>query len=283
MTVYPLRIQLGFLEITGYGIMVMVGFLIAGWSVQLFLRERNLDEDYAADMVFAAVIGGLVGAKLWYVALHGTQALFSRGGLVWYGGFVGGSAGVWLNSLRKRVPVRFTAELVAPALAVGYAIGRVGCFLINDDYGRPSTLPWAVKFPQGTPPTTAAVLQRDFGVAPPAGTLPTEVLAVHPTQLYEVVLMFLAFVLIWRLRRHTHAPGWLFGVYLVLAGAERFLIEFFRAKDDRFFGAFTLAQLTSLALIAVGAFLLYRFQEAREETRVDLSALTPRVRSNTGA
>lgn len=274
MTVYPLRIQIGFLEITGYGIMVMVGFLIAGWSIQIYLRERGLNEDYAADIVFAAVIGGLVGAKLWYVALHGTQALFSRGGLVWYGGFVGGSMGVWLNGLRKGVPVRLTLELVAPALAVGYAVGRVGCFLVGDDYGRPSTVPWAVKFPQGMPPTTAGVLERDFGVAVPGGVLPTDVIAVHPSQLYEVVFMFAVFVLLWKLRSHTHAPGWLFGLYLAFAGVERFLVEFVRAKDDRFFGPFTLAQVTSLSLVAIGMFLLARFQRAEDHPPLDLTALT---------
>jgi phosphatidylglycerol:prolipoprotein diacylglycerol transferase len=260
MTLYPLIIQLGPLKITGYGIMLMVSFLMAGWVMQLELRRRGLREDYASDIVVAAVIGGILGAKLWYAALyHDWSALFWRGGLVWYGGFLGGCLAVILNGWRRRVPIRFTMELVAPALAVGYGLGRVGCFLVQDDYGLPTTLPWGVKFPQGTPPTTAGYLARDFGVHLPAGVSPGDLLAVHPTELYEVALMLLAFWLIWRLRRHAHAAGWLFGVYLVLGGVERFLIEFLRAKDDRILGPFTLAQATSVVMVLLGVFLLSRW------------------------
>jgi len=155
MTVYPFVLHLGPLELTGYGLMMMVAFLMAGWAIQLDLRERTLDEDYAADIVIAGVIGGLVGAKLWYVFLTGeSEALLRRGGFVWYGGFLGAVAAILLNGWRRRVPARFTAEICAAPLALGYALGRVGCFLVNDDYGIPSSLPWAMKFPAGLPPTT---------------------------------------------------------------------------------------------------------------------------------
>jgi phosphatidylglycerol:prolipoprotein diacylglycerol transferase len=260
MTLYPLIIHLGPLTITGYGIMLMVAFLMAGWVMQIELQRRKLREDYATDIVVAAVIGGIVGAKVWYAALyHDWAALFSRGGLVWYGGFLGGCLAVIVNGWRRRVPMRFTMELVAPALAVGYALGRVGCFLVQDDYGVPTSLPWGMKFPQGTPPTTGQYLLREFGVHLPAGAAPSDLLAVHPTELYEVALMLLAFWLIWRLRRHAHAAGWLFGVYLVLGGIERFVIEFLRAKDDRVLGPFTLAQATSVLMVLVGALLLSRW------------------------
>jgi hypothetical protein len=155
-TVYPLKFQLGPLEITGFGIMMMAAFLVGGWLIARQLREQKLNEDYAGDIVFGAVIVSIIGAKLWYVGLHGADSLFSRGGLVWYGGFLGGCLGVTLASLRRKVPVRFTAQLVAPVLPAAYAIGRVGCFMVGDDYGVASTVPWAVKFPQGIPPTTAA-------------------------------------------------------------------------------------------------------------------------------
>src|ERR671919_419235 len=187
MTIFPFVFQLGPLEITGYGLMMMVAFLAGGWLIGLELRRRGLSEDYAADMIAAAVIGGIVGAKLWYVALNQDMgSLFSRGGLVWYGGFIGGAAAVILNGWRLKVPLRWTMHLSAPALAAAYALGRVGCFLVNDDYGRPTDLPWAVRFPQGLPPSTAGNLHQLFGVAVPPGTDPSKVLAVHPTQLYEV-------------------------------------------------------------------------------------------------
>jgi len=257
MTVYPLTFALGPLTITGYGLMMMVGFLVAGWTIQHQLRQRGLNEDYAGDIVVAAVIGGIVGAKLWYVVLTGDpSALLSRGGLVWYGGFLGGCAGVIIGGWMKKVPIRLTMDLVAPALAVGYGLGRVGCFMVQDDYGIPTNLPWAVRFPQGLPPSTAQNMHDQFGVPIPAGVNPTDVLAVHPTQLYEVTAMLFVFWLLWRIRNHRHGTGWLFGLYLLFGGIERFLVEFLRAKDDRFFGIFTVAQLTSLGLIVVGIAIL---------------------------
>lgn len=261
MTIYPFVLQLGPLEITGYGIMMMVAFLMGGWLVAIELKRRSLAEDYAADMVAAAVIGGIIGAKLWYVALtQDPGALFSRGGLVWYGGFLGGTAAVILNGWRLRVPLRWTMQLVAPALAAAYALGRIGCFLVNDDYGRPTDLPWAVRFPHGLPPSTAASLEQLFGIPVPAGIDPSMVLAVHPTQIYEAILMLAAFMWLWSLRKSARPIGWIFGLYLVLAGLERFVIEFVRAKDDRFLGSFTLAQLTSVIIVGVGVWVLLKLR-----------------------
>jgi phosphatidylglycerol:prolipoprotein diacylglycerol transferase len=256
MTVYPFIIHLGPLEITGYGLMLMVAFLTGGWLIARQLRENNLREDYAADMVAAAVVGGIIGAKLWYVALtRDPGALFSRGGLVWYGGFIGGALAVILNGWRLRVPLRWTMQLAAPTLAAAYALGRVGCFLVNDDYGQPTNLPWGVKFPNGSPPSTAANLHA-FGVTVSPGVDPSTVMTVHPTQLYEVAAMLVAFAVLWVLRKKGRPVGWLFGVYLVFAGIERFLVEIVRAKDDRLLGPFTVAQLASVILVALGALLM---------------------------
>ena len=260
MTVYPFAIHLGPLELTGYGLMMMVAFLMAGWAIQLDLRARGLDEDYAADIVIAGVIGGLVGAKLWYVLLTGDpEMLFRRGGFVWYGGFVGATGAILLNGWRRRVPARFTAEICAAPLSLGYALGRVGCFLVNDDYGIPSSLPWAMKFPKGLPPTTVGNLQA-MGVHFPPATDLNLVMAVHPTQIYETIAMLLVFWWLWRRRDHGHAIGWLFAWYLVFAGAERFLVELVRAKDDRVLGPFTLAQAMSVALVLVGTALLLKWR-----------------------
>jgi len=223
------------------------------------------------------VVGGLVGAKLWYVLLTGEwDALFRRGGFVWYGGFLGGVAAVLLNGWRRRVPPRWTMELTAAPLAVGYALGRVGCFLVNDDYGIPSSLPWAMKFPRGLPPSTVGEL-ANLHVSFPPGTDPLQVVAVHPTQIYETALMLAAFWLLWRLRGHRHAVGWRFGVYLVLAGVERFLVEFVRAKDDRLLGPFTLAQATSALLVLVGIVILRRLDAADAAGAAVPAYLRPRA------
>jgi len=263
MTIFPFVFQLGPLEITGYGLMMMVAFLMGGWLIALELKRRGLSEDYAADMIAAAVIGGIVGAKLWYVAVaQDAGALFSRGGLVWYGGFIGGTAAVILNGWRLKVPIRWTMQLAAPALAAAYALGRIGCFLVNDDYGRPTDLPWGVKFPQGLPPSTAVSMEQLFGIPVAPGTDPSTVLSVHPTQIYEAIIMLGAFMLLWSLRKRGHSIGWIFGLYLAIAGVERFLIEILRAKDDRFLGPFTLAQLTSVILVAFGIWIMLKLRKA---------------------
>ena len=262
-TVYPLKIQIGPVEITGFGLMMMASFVVGGWLVAQELKRRRLNDDFAGDIIMGAVVGGIVGAKLWFVALHGTDALFSRGGLVWYGGFFGGCLGVILMSLRRQVPIRFTAHLVAPALPAAYAVGRVGCFMVGDDYGFPTIVPWAVEFPQGLPPTTAASL-AEFGFRIPDGVSPTDVLAVHPTMLYETLIMTVVFMVMWKLRRKPLGTGWLFGLYLALAGAERFFVEFFRAKDDRLLGSFTVAQATSAVIILIGIVVMARLAKAGE-------------------
>ncbi len=249
---YPWEIHLGPLPITGFGIMMMLAFLTAVWLVTLECRREGFNEEYAGEILMGAMIGGVVGAKLWYLALHPESAVFGRGGLVWYGGFVGGTLGVILTGWRRGVPMRWTAQLIAPAMAAGYAVGRVGCYVVGDDYGVTTTLPWGVRFPDGAPPSTAAIMQQEFGIPIPEGVAPETVMAVHPTQLYEVAIMLVAFALLWRWRTSQRGTGWLFGAYLILAGVERFAVEFLRAKDDRFL-ALTIAQITSIGLVIVGA------------------------------
>ncbi len=260
MTVYPLIIHLGSFSLTGYGIMMMVGFLVSGWVYSREIVRRGLDSAIAWDTVVIAVVGGLVGSKVYFaISVGRLGALFARGGLVWYGGLAGGAAGVLAYNWLKKLPLRPMLDAVSPALVTGYMLGRVGCFSVNDDYGLPSRLPWAVAFPQGSPPTTARNLAGQFHAVIPAGTPPDQVLTVHPTELYEIALSLLIFWLLWRWRRHRHAPGWLFGVYLILTSLERILVEIVRAKDDRFFAGITVAQVVGLLLALVGALLVVRF------------------------
>ncbi|HEY4319760.1 MAG TPA: prolipoprotein diacylglyceryl transferase [Gemmatimonadales bacterium] len=255
ITAHPLVFHLGPLPITGFGIMMALAFAVGGWLIDRECHRLGFRAEYAGDMIFGALVGGIVGAKLWFVALHGADALFDRGGLVWYGGFLGGTLGVILSGWRRRVPMAWTAQLVAPALPAAYAIGRVGCYLVGDDYGVPTNLPWAVRFPEGMPPTTADNL-RAFHVHVAANIPGNTVLAVHPTQLYEVFFMIVVFACIWRWRTLPRGTGWLFGAYLTLAGIERFIVEFWRAKDDRnlagILSALSIAQVTSIVVVIAG-------------------------------
>jgi phosphatidylglycerol:prolipoprotein diacylglycerol transferase len=206
-------------------------------------------------MVFAAVVGGLLGAKIYYAILMGdVSSLTSRAGFVFWGGLIGGIIAVTAVVMKKRLGVARVSDSVAVALPAAYAIGRTGCWAVGDDYGRPWNGPWAVSFPEGAPPSTVANMQSAFGVQFPAGTPPNEVVAVHPTQLYEVLMGAIMFFIVLRFRKHSHGEGWLFGLYCLLAGLERFIVEFFRAKDDRFLGGgLTVAQLIAIGFALFGA------------------------------
>jgi phosphatidylglycerol:prolipoprotein diacylglycerol transferase len=202
--------------------------------------------------VVAAVIGGLLGAKIYFVILTGEiTMLWSRGGFVFWGGLIGGIIAVFALIHRKRLNSWRISDVAGIGIAAAYAIGRTGCWAVGDDYGRPWASRFAVKFPDGAPPSTAANLAV-FKSSLPPGVSPNTVLSVYPTQLFEVALGFGMFLILWHLRKHKHAEGWLLGVYMVLAGIERFLIEFLRAKDDRYLGGFTYAQLFAVLFIIAG-------------------------------
>jgi phosphatidylglycerol:prolipoprotein diacylglycerol transferase len=263
IVVQPFELHIGPLTLTGFGLAMLLSFLVAQYVAQVELKRRGHDPEIMGDVLVAAVVGGLLGAKLYYAILfQDPRALLHTAGFVFWGGLIGGilaSALVlrWRGQTFTRI-----SDVSAAGLAAAYAIGRSGCWAVGDDYGRPWDSRWAVSFPDGYPPSTVQNLVEQFGVKELVGRPPLEVVAVHPTQLYEVAMGMLMFGILWRLRDHKHAEGWLFGLYCVLAGLERFVVEFFRAKDDRFFGPLTLAQTIAL-LFAVGGLV---WMQMRRET-----------------
>ena len=263
---------LGGEPITSFGAMMFFSFLAGGFALRPLLKSRDIDPEKAWDIVFMAVIGGVIGAKLYYVLLNWQQTaadplrmIFSRGGMVWYGGFFGATALIVWDIRKAKLPLAKMADVIAVALPLGYGVGRIGCFLVGDDWGRPTDLPWGIAFPLGTPPTTVASIQA-FGITVDPALIQKYgmVIPVHPTQLYEIGLSALIFFLLWRLKDHRHRYGWLFMLWLVLAGLERFLVEIFRAKDDRFLGPLTVAQVISIGLVVVGVWGLGRLCGTRE-------------------
>lgn len=235
---YPTLFRVGAFEITSFGALVAAGALVGLWIFRRELKRSGLPA--AADLAAVfGVLGGLLGAKLLWTAEHwGEEPLadlvLSRGGMSWFGGLAGGLAVGLVVLYRQRVPILPALAAATPGLAIGHAVGRVGCFLVGDDYGRPTDLPWGVAFPQGLPPTEVPV---------------------HPTQLYEAALLVpLAWGLA-RWRRSGMPDRVVLGRYLLLAALVRFGIEFVRV-NVRVLGPLTVAHLLSLGLAGAGLILL---------------------------
>jgi len=222
--------------------------VVAGAVIARRLRELGRPIDWAYEMIFAGLLGGLVGARLDYllqnwskVHHHLLSNLFSGSGLVWYGGVIGGILGVCLWAWRRRFLGLALLDLAAVPLALGYAIGRIGCQLSGDgDYGKASHLPWAMAYPGGTVPTHEKV---------------------QPTPVYETVTVGLIALFLWQLRDRVR-PGALFALYLVLTGLERLLVEFVR-RNKHVVAGLTLPQLISIAMIVVGGVWLARMRSLR--------------------
>ena len=249
---FPTLLKFGSFEITTFGLMMFLAFITAGWVLAKQFRKYGLHEELASSMVVAAAIGGIVGAKVYYAILfRDWHLLFDRAGLVWYGGLIGGALACTFLVVRNRVSFLTVADAASPALAIGYAIGRIGCFLVGDDYGRPTDAWYGVAFPKGAPPTTARSL-REFGAAVDPSIPDYQILRVHPTQLYETTMALIMFAILMSLNRRPHRRGLAWGLFCIMLGIERFLVEIVRAKDDRFFGPFTVAQLISILLIFAG-------------------------------
>jgi phosphatidylglycerol:prolipoprotein diacylglycerol transferase len=242
------EIHLGPLTIQTFGICFAVGFLAAAAVIGRRFRELGEPPDWAWEMTFSVLVGGLVGARLDYLIENWNKVhndllgnLFSGSGLIWYGGVIGGTLGAVLWARRRDWLGWQLPDLACVPLALGYAIGRCGCQLSGDgDYGIKSDLPWAMAYPKGTVPTDVKV---------------------HPTPVYETLAMGIVALILWNYRDRL-TGGRLFALYLVLAGVERFLVEFIRRNDPVALGL-TLPQLLSVAMIVGGVVLAARVRPAR--------------------
>ena len=258
--------SIGSFSISPFGLMLVLALAAGYWHLARGMRYFGIgDEDDASSIIFAAGFIGIAGAKIYYAILYQDwHLIFDRAGIVFYGGFISGTlAFLWIVH-RRSLPMARTFDVGTQGLALAYGVGRVGCFLVGDDYGTPTELPWGVKFPVGLPPSTAGQLRDDFNIEIPPEIGDSVLLAVHPTQLYEagagILIWGLSLLLMYRKPR----PGMIALMVLSLLAIERFLVEFLRAKDDRFFGDFTLAQVLSLAILAVLAIIAWRQRQSPE-------------------
>ena len=246
---------LGF-QLQTFGLMLALALVSSGVLVRLRLKEIGLPVDWVYEMMFCAGAGGIAGAKLWYVIEKGDLgSLLSGTGLVFYGGAIGGALAVMAYARHRGFLDHRLFDMGAPALAIGYAVGRLGCQLAGDgDYGIPTDLPWGMAYPDGTVPTTEQV---------------------HPTPLYEFLVMGAVTIWLWR-RRDRALPGEQIGWWALLAGIERFLVEFIRRNED-IVGPFSLAQFVSVVMIVAGAWWLLR---VRGRAAAQSSTTVPRPRSS---
>jgi phosphatidylglycerol:prolipoprotein diacylglycerol transferase len=237
---YPELLRIGSFVVSSFGLMVALAFLAGYWIASLEFKRKKLDDKLLGNILLLSMLGGIGGAKLMYIFENVPLSdfisspfthIFSRGGLTFYGGFIGAVLLFWILTIKNKVSFFKVMDAITPALAIGHSIGRIGCFLVGDDYGIKSDVPWAVAFPKGLPPTTDPV---------------------HPTQVYEVILMGLIFFVLWKLRKRNTPDGWLFSILIILAGIERFLIEFIRSTTPSPIPDLSVAQLIAIGLIVIG-------------------------------
>lgn len=231
---YPILAEPFGYPISTFGVMLSIAFLVGTWITAVRLREEGLNGDYATTILLYIMAGGLLGSKLYYATDNSLRSglpfwslFFARDGITWYGGLIGGTLVGALGCRIHGVPIKAFMDCVAIAGAVGQALGRVGCFLVGDDYGKPTDVPWGMAFPKGAPPTLEHV---------------------HPTQLYEIAWLLPVAALLW-VRRHR--SPFLFGEYLALNGLGRLVIEHWRINPPLALGL-TQPQWIGIALLVIG-------------------------------
>ena len=264
---YPVLFEFGPIIISSFGFMLVIAFISCNYLIKRDIQEDGYDPAIGEDITFWAAVGGIIGAKLYYLIENiptGQAALNINGlfdiiagifsldidtisigiqnfgaGLVFLGGLMGGMLAVTIYVHRNKLKWLQVADWAAPLLALGQGIGRIGCFLVGDDYGLPSNLPWACAFPNGLPPTD---------------------IPVHPTQLYEMSAYFLVFLYLQYQRRNKLFTGELMFEYLFLVGCSRFMIEFIRINPKYLIGL-SGAQYISIIMMLSGIYYMWKMRQ----------------------
>ena len=243
---YPELFTIFGFTVSTFGLMLAAAFLVGSWITGLRMEEEGLDSEQAYRILVYVIIGGILGSKLYYavdVSIRTgrpfSDLLFARDGITWYGGLILATVVGAIGCRVHDIPIKTFADCTAVAGAVGQSIGRLGCFLVGDDYGMPTDVAWGIAFPEGAPPTLDAV---------------------HPTQLYEIMWLMPVAGLLW-LRRRT--SPFLFGEYLALNGLGRMVIENWRVNPEVALGL-TEPQWIGAALVILGVSGWLYFQRRAE-------------------
>jgi phosphatidylglycerol:prolipoprotein diacylglycerol transferase len=251
---YPVIFQVGPITIYSFGVFMALAALFAAWVVHSELKRYGYNPELASTMVFAAAVGGLIGARLLFIVEEWNNFLvaplnyvFTGAGFTWYGGFFGGVAAVSWVVKKNKIPWLVGADIAAPALALAYGVGRIGCHVAGDgDWGKVTGVPWGVAY------TNAIVGWADptTGIPYPPGV------RVHPTPIYEFIEGVIVFSVLWFLRKKNLSPGTIAWLYLILGGVSRFVVEFWRINPPLALGL-SEAQLVSSLLMLLGLLLLF--------------------------
>jgi len=253
----PELFKLGPLTINSFGVMAMLGFLIPTLLLRKELARKDIDPDIANGIAVWAMIGGFLGARIYFIAERSEQffadpagMIFTGAGLVWYGGLAGGFIALIGYIHYKKIAIPLICDVMAPLLALGQTCGRMGCLLSGDgDYGPPADIPWAMAFPKGVVPTNEKV---------------------HPTPIYDMIFLLTIFGILWKIRKKELPAGFKFSLYLVMLGTERIITEFYRTTSKVFSGL-TLAQLISIGLIIIGGSLILSLKSKIRLKRIQKS------------
>jgi phosphatidylglycerol---prolipoprotein diacylglyceryl transferase len=276
----PVLFHFGPLTVYSFGMMMALGFLAADYVIRLECQRRGFDPDYSSSVVIAAAVAGIVGSRIYAIAddlptylADPKSMIFSGSGFVFYGGMIGGILGAYLVSRWYRISFAVTADMCAPALAIGQAIGRQGCQLAGDgDWGLPSKLPWAMAYPRAIVGWNAdTVLKLDDHYRLVSGYFPG--VRVHPAPIYETILYLGVFAILWSMRKRSEPAGRLMYWYLLLAGFCRFMVEFVRI-NPRVFHGLSEAQLIAFAMMVLGAIALALTAKRKPIASDDRPAMT---------
>ena len=249
----PILFEIGPFKVGSFGATMVAAFLVCVYLLQREFKRVGHPAEWAVNIVFIGAVGGIVGARLYFIIEYFGEfvqdpaaMIFSGSGLTWYGGFIGGFLAISWYIRRLSAPWLQIADLVAPLVLLGHAIGRIGCILAGDgDYGPPSDVPWAMSFPDGLVPTTVSV---------------------HPTPIYDSLMSLVLFSILLRIRKRISIRGLIVGGLLMSYGTVRFISEFFRTTPKILFGWMTAAQLLSLLAIILGAaWIIFRLKNAQSQ------------------
>jgi len=256
---YPELFKIGPFTVYSYGLMLGIAFIVASWLLTKEIERKKLNPNFGTEITILAIVFGIIGAKIFHLLENFDSFLsdpvgmmFNPGGLTFFGGLIVAVIAIWIYARKKKIPFLVFADAAAPALALAYGIGRIGCHLAGDgDYGIPTDLPWGTNYENGTVPPSVMFQGSEIAGNYPGGIVPDNT-PLHPTPIYEFLICAVIFLILWKLRKKDWIDGKLFMFYLIFISIERFLVEFIRLNPRILLGL-SEAQLISVVLFTGGA------------------------------